>query len=407
MPVSLLLAPAGSLITAPAGGCSMCAGNVGVRGAVRMVATAEPTMSASWTKMDKMKSRYGGLIFQPDENLVGDDIGFSYDEMSAQMQEIISYTRGDTCTGTILGFEPNGALVDIGVKSSAYCALGEMALVKPSKCEDVFAIGDSVEFVITSREDENGQLMLSRRRILYQEAWDHVAQLYADDATCEAEVSAVNRGGAMVQVEGLRAFLPGSHFLAGQTPTEALVGSKLAVKFLDVDKEGNRLVVSHKKAIVADTIKELQVGAVVNGVVTAVKPYGAFVDVGGMSGLLHISQISCDHISNVEAVLPMGAAIKCMVISQDKAKGRVALSTKTLEAEPGDMIKAQEKVFEHAEETAAKYQERLEAERKAREEAAQDVIFGLESVFSDAPADADAPADDTPAPAPAGDLPLE
>ena len=229
MPVSLLLAPAGSLITAPAGGCSMCAGNVGVRGAVRMVATAEPTMSASWTKMDKMKSRYGGLIFQPDENLVGDDIGFSYDEMSAQMQEIISYTRGDTCTGTILGFEPNGALVDIGVKSSAYCALGEMALVKPSKCEDVFAIGDSVEFVITSREDENGQLMLSRRRILYQEAWDHVAQLYADDATCEAEVSAVNRGGAMVQVEGLRAFLPGSHFLAGQTPTEALVGSKLAV----------------------------------------------------------------------------------------------------------------------------------------------------------------------------------
>ena len=230
MPVSLLLAPAGSLITAPAGGCSMCAGNVGVRGAVRMVATAEPTMSASWTKMDKMKSRYGGLIFQPDESLVGDDIGFSYDEMSAQMQEIISYTRGDTCTGTILGFEPNGALVDIGVKSSAYCALGEMALVKPSKCEDVFAIGDSVEFVITSREDENGQLMLSRRRILYQEAWDHVAQLYADDATCEAEVSAVNRGGAMVQVEGLRAFLPGSHFLAGQTPTEALVGSKLAVK---------------------------------------------------------------------------------------------------------------------------------------------------------------------------------
>ena len=127
MPVSLLLAPAGSLITAPAGGCSMCAGNVGVRGAVRMVATAEPTMSASWTKMDKMKSRYGGLIFQPDENLVGDDIGFSYDEMSAQMQEIISYTRGDTCTGTILGFEPNGALVDIGVKSSAYCTVREAA----------------------------------------------------------------------------------------------------------------------------------------------------------------------------------------------------------------------------------------------------------------------------------------
>merc|ERR1719163_2498158 len=169
----------------------------------------------------------------------------------------------------------------------------------------------------------------------------------------------------------------------GQTPTEEFIGQKLQLKFLDVDREQSRLVVSHKKAIVADTIKELQVGAVVNGVVTAVKPYGAFVDVGGMSGLLHISQISCDHISNVESVIPVGTQIKCMVISQDKSKGRVALSTKTLEQEPGDMIKNQEKVFENAEDTAAKYQERIAAERKAREEAAQDVIFGLESVFTE------------------------
>jgi predicted RNA-binding protein with RPS1 domain len=139
------------------------------------------------------------------------------------------------------------------------------------------------------------------------------------------------------------------------------------------------------------------------GYVTAVKPYGAFIDVGGISGLLHISQISCDHIADVSTVLPQGSEIKCMVISQDKGKGRIALSTKTLEAEPGDMIKDREKVFENAEDTAAKYQERLEAERKAREEAAQDAIFGLESVFSetpDAPA-ADAADDDLPlAPAP-------
>ena len=102
---------------------------------------------------------------------------------------------------------------------------------------------------------------------------------------------------------------------------------------------------------------------------TAVKPYGAFIDVGGISGLLHISQISCDHIADVSSVLPQGSEIKCMVISQDKGKGRIALSTKTLEAEPGDMIKDREKVFANAEDTAAKYQERLEAERKAREEA--------------------------------------
>ena len=126
---------------------------------------------------------------------------------------------------------------------------------------------------------------------------------------------------------------------------------------------------------------------------TAVKPYGAFVDVGGMSGLLHISQISCDHISSVETVMPVGSTIKCMVISQDKGKGRVALSTKTLEEEPGDMIKNPSKVYENAEEVAVKYQERIAAERKAREAAAQDVIFGLESVFSETSSDDEAPAD--------------
>merc|ERR1719231_1456922 len=264
------------------------------------------------------------------------------------MREIATFSRGDSVQGTVIGFEPNGALVDIGVKSSAYCTLQEMALVKPDKPELELEIGQSYEFVIVSREDENGQLMLSRRRILFGEAWERVAQLYADDAVVEAEVSAVNRGGAMMLVEGLRAFLPGSHFLAGQNPTEDFVGKKLAVKFLDVDKDLNRLVVSHRKAIVDSQINDLSVGSVLKGVVTAVKPYGCFVDVGGMSGLLHISQISCDHIANLESVIPVGSSIKCMVISQDKGKGRVALSTKTLEQEPGDMIKNQQAVFDNA-----------------------------------------------------------
>lgn len=216
----------------------------------------------------------------------------------------------------------------------------------------------------------------------------------------------------MMLVEGLRAFLPGSHFVAGQTPSEEFIGKKLDVKFLDVDKESSRLVVSHRKAIVDVQIAELSVGSVLKGVVTAVKPYGAFVDIGGMSGLLHISQISCDHISNVESVLPVGTAIKCMVISQDKGKGRVALSTKTLEQEPGDMIKDQASVFENAEDTAAKYQERIAAERKAREEAAQDVIFGLESVFTDSSSAGDdaAPAEASDDAAPAAgeaELPFE
>jgi len=372
--------------------------------------TMVATLEEKWSKQKQDKSRYASFAFMPEGLDTTSDVGFSYEELAASVGEIKKYTRGDTVTGSVVSFEPNGAVVDIGVKSSAYCGLSEMALVKPDKPESVMTVGDTFEFVIMSREDENGQLFLSRRRILFTEAWDKVTEIHAEDGVAEAEVMAVNKGGAMLQVEGLRAFMPGSHYLPGQTPTEAIVGNILKIKFLDVDKEGNRLVASHKKAIVDSTIVDLSVGAVVKGYVTAVKPYGAFIDVGGISGLLHISQISCDHIADVEAVLPQGAEIKCMVISQDKGKGRIALSTKTLEVEPGDMIKDRQKVFDSAEDTAAKYQERLEAERKAREEAAQDAIFGLESVFSESPPTGDAPADagaDLPLEAPAGDLPLE
>jgi predicted RNA-binding protein with RPS1 domain len=408
-------------------------------GSARLVATMEEAgfaikKAGSMSRDERLRSRYSGLKFVPEGGWADNAVDFSYDELSQSMNAIPTFSRGDVTTGSIIGFEPNGALVDIGVKSSAYVTLQEMALVKPDKPENCLALGAEYEFVIVSREDENGQLMLSRRRLLFDTAWESVAKLYADDAVVEGEVVAVNRGGAMMLVEGLRAFLPGSHFMAGQTPSEDFIGKKLKVKFLDVDKENSRLVVSYRKANADNQISDLTVGTVLKGVVTAVKPYGAFVDLGGMSGLIHISQISCDHsacrpfpsspplflalrpcaplalplsstclpptpasrrssplslpappvpVSNVEAVIPVGTELKCMVISQDKGKGRVALSTKTLEREPGDMIKNQQSVFDNAEATAAMYQERLEAERKAREEAAQDVIFGLESVFAD------------------------
>lgn len=360
---------------------------------VETMTAADFKVPGTMSKQERLRSRYSGIAFEPEGGwgTEAEEL-FGYDDLSAQMIEISSFSRGDSCTGEVISFEPNGALIDIGVKSSAYCSLVEMAIDKPAKPEDSMDLGSSYEFVIISREDENGQLMLSRRRILYQEAWDRVSQLYEEEATVTAKVVAVNRGGAMMNVEGLRAFLPGSHFMAGQNPTEELVGMELKVKFLDVDRETNRLVVSHRKAIVDMQIKNMSVGAVMKGIVTAVKPYGAFVDIGGMSGLLHISQISCDHISNVESIIPVGTELKVMVISQDKGKGRVALSTKTLEAEPGDMLRDQAKVYENAEDTAAKYQERLEAERLAREEAAQDVIFGLESVFADSSTEGEAPA---------------
>ena len=130
-------------------------------------------------------------------------------------------------------------------------------------------------------------------------------------------------------------------------------------------------------------MEDLSRGDVIDGLVKALKPYGAFVEVGGMSGLLHISQISMDRINDLEKVLQPGQKIKCMIIDHDKVNGRIALSTKTLEPEPGDMIKDPERVYEMAEETARVYLEKQEAERKKREASAKDIVLGLGDALDD------------------------
>merc|ERR1712157_265385 len=209
------------------------------------------------------------------------------------------------------------------------------------------------EVMIISEEDENGQLLVSIKRIQYAQAWDKVLEMQTNDEIFDAEVVAVNRGGAICLVEGLRAFLPGSH-LTGQLPTEDLIGQTLPLKFLEVNQDNNKLVVSNRKAVVEQQMADLSRGDLVSGLVKALKPYGAFVEVGGMSGLLHISQISYDRIENLENVLQPGMQVKCMIIDHDKVNGRIALSTKTLEPEPGDMLKKSQAVFDMAEETAKK-----------------------------------------------------
>jgi len=272
-------------------------------------------------------------------------------------------------------------LVDIGAKASAFLPLAEAGLITEGANEkhsitDMVTLDVERDFQIISEEDENGQLLVSIRRIEYREAWERIAKLQVDDKVFEAEVVSVNRGGAIALVEGLRAFLPGSH-LTGALPDEELVGTVLPLKFLEVNQEANKLVVSNRRAVVEKQMADLSRGDVVSGIVKALKPYGAFVEVGGMSGLLHISQISYDRIDDLEKVFQPGDKVKCMIIDHDKVNGRIALSTKTLEPEPGDMLKDKGEVFDKADDTAKKYHERMEAERKAREEAAKDIVMGL------------------------------
>jgi small subunit ribosomal protein S1 len=344
------------------------------------------------SRFERLKKNYKGPVVTRDV----EGLDFTYEDFDAAVAATTyAFNRNDVVKGTVVQYDNGGCIVDIGAKASAFLPVAESSLIQDQgdTIETLVDLEQEMEFQIISEEDENGQLLVSIRRIQYRQAWEKVIAQQADDEVFEAKVVAVNRGGAICLVAGLRAFLPGSH-LTGQLPTEDLIGQTLPLKFLEVNQEDNKLVVSNRRAVVEQQMADLSRGDIINGIVKALKPYGAFVEVGGMSGLLHISQISYDRIEDLEKVLQPGKAVKCMIIDHDKVNGRIALSTKTLEPEPGDMLRDPEKVFELAEETAKKYHERMEAERKAREDAAKDIVAGLGDSLDDLTSDGDGDAAD-------------
>ena len=292
------------------------------------------------------------------------DIGFTHDDFAALLDKYdYHFSPGDVVAGTVFSMEPRGALIDIGAKTAAYIPIQEMSINRVDAPEEVLQSNETREFFILTDENEDGQLTLSIRRIEYMRAWERVRQLQTEDATVRSGVFATNRGGALVRIEGLRGFIPGSH-ISTRKPKEDLLGEELPLKFLEVDEDRNRLVLSHRRALVERKMNRLEVGEVVIGTVRGIKPYGAFIDIGGVSGLLHISEISHDHIDTPHSVFNVNDELKVMIIDLDAERGRISLSTKQLEPEPGDMIKDRQLVFDGAEEMAAKYREQMLAKQQ-------------------------------------------
>jgi small subunit ribosomal protein S1 len=286
-------------------------------------------------------------------------ISFTREDFAALLDQYdYHFSPGDIVPGTVFSMEQKGALIDIGAKTAAFIPIQEMSINRVDDPLEVLQSDETREFFILSDENEDGQLTLSLRRIEYMRAWERVRQLQTEDATVRSLVFATNRGGALVRIEGLRGFIPGSHISTRQAK-EDLVGQELPLKFLEVDEERNRLVLSHRRALVEKKMNRLEVGEVVIGTVRGIKPYGAFIDIGGVSGLLHISEISHEHIETPHTVFNVNDELKVMIIDLDAERGRISLSTKQLEPEPGDMLKDKDIVFNRAEEMAEKYRQKL------------------------------------------------
>jgi small subunit ribosomal protein S1 len=332
------------------------------------------------TRFDRLKALYKGPKFTPPADT---DLTFSYQDFAQAVQQTqYSFQRNTIVQGVAVEYLSGGCLVDIGAKASAFLPANEVSMDPNKPVEVAIPLDTNLDFEIITEEDENGQLLVSVKRMEYKKAWESVTKLAAEDAVLDVNVVAINRGGAICMLEGLRAFLPGSH-LSGQLPDEDLLGKTLKVKFLEVNPETGKLVVSNRKAVVEASMADFARGDLVSGIVRATKPYGAFVEVGGVSCLLHISQISSDRITDIEKVLQPGMQIKAMIIDYDKVNGRIALNTKYLETEAGMMLKNPQMVFDEAEETAKAYHKKMEEERARTQDMARDIVLDLGSSLDD------------------------
>ena len=162
------------------------------------------------------------------------DIGFTHEDFEALLDKYdYHFNPGDIVPGTVFSIEPRGALIDIGAKTAAYIPIQEMSINRIEAPEEVLQSNETREFFILADENEDGQLTLSIRRIEYMRAWERVRQLQTEDATVRSDVFAPNRGGALVRIEGLRGFIPGSH-ISTRSAKEDLIGEQLPLKFLEV-----------------------------------------------------------------------------------------------------------------------------------------------------------------------------
>ncbi|KAH9609291.1 hypothetical protein KSS87_005269 [Heliosperma pusillum] len=294
-------------------------------------------------------------------------VSFTVDDFHSALDKYdFNAELGTKVKGTVFCTDANGALVDITAKSSAYLPVQEASIHRIKHVHEAGIVpGVREEFIIIGENEADDSLILSLKSIQYGLAWERCRQLQAEDVVIKGKIVGANKGGVVALVEGLRGFVPFSQ-MSTKSEAEELLEKELPLKFVEVDEEQSRLVLSNRKAM-ADSQAQLGIGSVVTGTVQSLKPYGAFIDIGGINGLLHVSQISHDRVSDIATVLQPGDTLKVMILSHDRERGRVSLSTKKLEPTPGDMIRNPKLVFEKAEEMAQTFRQRIaQAEAMAR-----------------------------------------
>ena len=269
------------------------------------------------------------------------DIGSAEDFLAAIDATIKYFNDGDIVEGTIVKVDRDEVLLDIGYKTEGVIPSRELSIKHDVDPSEVVKVGDAVEALVLQKEDKEGRLILSKKRAQYERAWGTIEKIKEEDGVVTGTVIEVVKGGLILDI-GLRGFLPASLVeMRRVRDLQPYVGKEIEAKIIELDKNRNNVVLSRRawleqtqSEVRSTFLQTLQKGQVRKGVVSSIVNFGAFVDLGGVDGLVHVSELSWKHIDHPSEVVEVGQEVTVEILEVDLDRERVSLSLKATQEDP-------------------------------------------------------------------------
>jgi len=270
---------------------------------------------------------------------------YSEDEVPNYDKTIKIFSEGDIIAGTVVKVDKDEVLLDIGYKSEGVIPARELSIRYGVKTEEEVKVGDEIDALVLQKEDKEGRLILSKKRAQYERSWNSLEKNMLENEPIEGEVIEVVKGGLILDI-GLRGFLPASLIDVHRVKElHSFLQSRLICKIIEMDRNRNNVVLS-RRAFLEETASErrkilldnLEKGMRVGGKVSSIVSFGAFVNLGGIDGLIHISELSWCHVEKPSEVLSVGDEVDVEILEVDKERERISLSLKACQADPWEQL---------------------------------------------------------------------
>ena len=269
------------------------------------------------------------------------DIGTAEEFLAAVEATLKFFNDGDLIEGIVVKIDRDEVLLDVGYKTEGVIPSRELSIRHDADPSEIVTVGDTVEALVLQKEDKEGRLILSKKRAQYERAWGDVEKIRESDGTVTGTIIEVVKGGLIVDI-GLRGFLPASLIeLRRVRDLAPYLGQKVEAKILELDKNRNNVVLS-RRALLEESqsanrstfLADLAKGQIRTGVVSSIVNFGAFIDLGGVDGLVHVSELSWKHIEHASEVVEIGQEVTVEVLEVDQDRERVSLSLKATQEDP-------------------------------------------------------------------------